>query len=86
MQFTNVWDMYETNGLKQIQEILAIDRILHEQTLEIDWERPEAIILRKADLESIQNATIRVRSANDTQSIRSIDGHNPKCMDSTNNK
>lgn len=51
------------NCYKQIQEIVGIDRVMHEQVLELEWHEPSLGIKTKNELKSIQNATFNIRVA-----------------------
>lgn len=50
------------NCYKQMREILGIDRIMHEQVLELVWHEPPMRIKTKNELKSIQKATFHVRA------------------------
>lgn len=57
--------MYEGNCFKQTQEINGIDRVMHEQVLELEWCEPPLGIKNKNELKSIQRATTNVRASTD---------------------
>ncbi|XP_043274905.1 dynein regulatory complex protein 1 [Venturia canescens] len=51
-QYFEIWDMNESKADQLVDKILTADRIIHEQTLGLDWEPPETILLKKEDLPS----------------------------------
>lgn len=53
--------MYEENCLKQIQEIVGIDKILHEQIMELKWNTPALNIRRKCDLRSLRTVNFTLK-------------------------
>lgn len=50
--------MYEESCQKQLQEIIDIDRMLHEQILELNWTPMTMNIPRKCDLPSVRNRMV----------------------------
>lgn len=67
--------MYETNCFNQIQEIVGIDRVLYEQIMESEWDKPMLTIKRKGDLNSIRNATVEFYSVGRKMSKTGIIWH-----------
>lgn len=59
IQFQSMWSMYEENCFKQMQEIIGIDQILHEQIMELKWCKPTLHIQRKCDLPSLKAQTVK---------------------------
>lgn len=48
--------MHEEDANEKTKNILSIDRILHEEHLQLEWFNPIGNLIQKNKLKSIQNA------------------------------
>lgn len=55
-KYLTVWDINFSECEKAMEQVLKIDKLLWEQQLCIEWEKPDINIIRKEDLESYKLA------------------------------
>lgn len=59
-KYMTVWDVNFDECEKALGKVLKIDKMLWEQQLDTEWERPAIEIVRKEDLESYKNAMRKI--------------------------
>lgn len=55
-KYLTVWDINYTECEKALEQVLKIDKLLWEQQLGLEWEKPDINVLKKEDLESYKKA------------------------------
>lgn len=56
--------MYEKDAKQLIANIYTINKILHEEFLNLEWAKYHTDIMQKEDLKSFQSAVTTLNSAN----------------------
>lgn len=70
-KYQNVWQMNQDEGEELLKKVLGIDKILYEQQLGLDWEKPGVTLLKRDNLQSYRTAVKIVEENSKSQSIYS---------------
>ncbi|KAJ1522331.1 hypothetical protein ONE63_002626 [Megalurothrips usitatus] len=73
-RYHQVWNLRQDTANKLISKIMAIDRLIHEQQLGLEWVCPENVLLDKVDLPSYQTAVRLLHQLPETKEGNVEDG------------
>lgn len=68
LKFQQIWDLNKATADKLLDEILKVDKVIHEQQLGLKWETPDTSLKEKMDLPSYKMACDML--ADDKRSIK----------------
>lgn len=64
-KYLTVWDINFEECENALEQVLKIDKMLWEQQLELEWEKPDINIVRREDLESFKIAQQMIKGTKD---------------------